>query len=134
MTLSINLHKILIYSLIAILAMYLVFPEFAYAQSTGALPTGNIDVPGTSDSDSWLKKFAGIIKFVVFLICIAAVGFGLGDSIFAIFRTVNDARSSGEWGSAIKQIGVILAAIIFALVIFALINEYVIDPLTNYGY
>ncbi len=124
--------------LLAVLLVYMVLPEFAYAGTGGGggqLPTGSdFEVPGASSGDPWLKKFAFIIKFVVFLMCMAAVGLGLSDSIFSIFRVINDARMNGEWGPAIKQIGIILGGLIFALVIFALLNKYVIDPITNYGY
>lgn len=97
------------------------------------LPTGSsISVPGTADGDSWLKKFAYIIRFVVFLMCMAAVGLGLSESIFSIFRTINDARTSGEWGPAIRQIGIIIGALIFAVVIFGLLNEFVLTPIEKY--
>ncbi len=142
-SISINyltLHRWTIALLMALLCFYLFIPEFSYAGngsgsggSGGLLPTGSaLDVPGTSESDSWVKKFGFIIRLVIFIICIAALGLGIGDSIFSLFRTINDARQSGEWGPAMKNIGIVMAGIVFAIVLFGILNEFVFAAIEKF--
>lgn len=111
------------------LIVAMLLPHLAQAQTAGILPTTGVDIPGTTDSDSWVKKFGYLIRFGIFLICMAAVGFGMGDSIFGIFRTINDAKNTGEWGPAIKQILQILLGVVIALVLFAVLNTIVFEAL-----
>lgn len=130
-TQEINLFNKRLMLTLFIVALLLFLPDIVYAQQ--ALPTGgNVAIPGTSDNDSWVKKFSFVIKLGIFLLCMAAVGFGVSDSIFSIFRTINDARQSGEWGPAIKQMLVIILAIVMAVVLFAVLNELVIGAIDKY--
>lgn len=123
-----NQRLILTFFIVAVLFF---LPDIVYAQQ--ALPTGgNVVIPGTSDSDSWVKKFSFVIKLGVFILCMAAVGFGISDSIFSIFRTINDARQTGEWGPAMKQMLIIILGIVMAVVLFAVLNELVMGAIDKF--
>lgn len=121
--------------LLLALIFLMLLPILAQAQAannSGLLPTTGVSIPGTTDSDSWVKKFGYIIRLGIFLICMGAVGFGMSDSIFGIFRTINDARNNGEWGPAIKQILLILLGVVIALVLFAVLNNVVFSAIEKF--
>ena len=95
---------------------------------TSLLPQGTLAVPGTSDSDPWYKILIYALRFGLIALLLIALVVGLGDSLF---RTINDARSSGEWGPALKQIMAVVIAIIFAFVIYMVADKYGIQQLEN---
>ena len=114
-----------------ILAAWLFWPQ-AMAQTTNLLPSGSdLGIPGATADDGWAKLLINIFRFVLIVLFVVALGAGMGDSIFGIFAVINDARSSGQWGPAIKQIAGIMLAIAICLGIFALADKYVFPPLAK---
>ncbi|MDO4643126.1 MAG: hypothetical protein Q4A74_04735 [Cardiobacteriaceae bacterium] len=104
----------------------------AMAAGTATLPTTNISIPGVDSGEkNWLKQFSGVISFVIVLITLAGLGFGLSDAILSLFHTINDARQNDSWGPALKLIGLIIAVIVFCLVLYYLINTIVLEPLSK---
>lgn len=114
-----------------LLALFVAFyPELALANKANELlPTGSLDVPGAGKDAKPIKIVGYIIRIVVFLFIVMAMGFGLGTSIFTIFGSINDARQKDEWGSMMKQIIGVLVALAFAIFIYTLANKYVIKPI-----
>lgn len=109
----------------------LVVPE-AMAAKDSLLPDGvDLGVPGAGKDDGWAKMILLALRFLLIVIFVVALGLGMGDSIFGIFRVINDARTSGDWGPAIKQIGGIIIAVIISLVLFALADKYVLKPISE---
>lgn len=109
----------------------LVFPE-AMAAKDSLLPEGtDLGIPGAGKDDGWAKMILFALRFLLMIIFVVALGLGMGDSIFGIFRVINDARSSGDWGPAIKQIGGIIIAVIISLALFALADKYVLKPIAE---
>ena len=98
---------------------------------TSLLPQGTLAVPGTSNTDPWYKILIYALRFGLIALLLIALVVGLGDSLFGIFRTINDARTSGEWGPALKQIMAVVIAIIFAFVIYMVADKYGIQQLEN---
>lgn len=115
-----------------LLAALIFLPSLAHAAPS--LPdSSSFKVPGSSGNSSWTTNIGLILRLVVFLMLIVGLGLGLSDSIFALFRQINEARTGQtEWGPAIKTIGLILAGVVMALVIFGLANEYVFKPIDDY--
>lgn len=134
-----NFQRIATIMLFSLLALMVLMPSLSFAASTGSgstggvLPTGTaLDVPGAGADASWVKKFGYIIRLVIFVLCMAAVGLGISDSIFSLFRVINDGRQTGEWGPAMKTVGIIMAGIIFAIVLFGILNEFVFSAIEKF--
>lgn len=100
-------------------------PDLAMAQIP-ELTTGTVGIPGVDENTSIMKTLGMTIGFIVFILVLATLGFGLGDTIASFFRQLNDARKEGDWSPLIKFIGLSFAilAIVFALMDF--INKYVL--------
>ena len=113
-----------------LLTAFLLAPD-AMASGSTLLPEGTLAVPGTSDTDPWYKVLIYALRFGLIALLLIALVVGLGDSLFGIFRTINDARSTGEWGPALKQIMAVVIAIIFAFVIYMVADKYGIQQLEN---
>ena len=115
--------------LLALFAM-LLWGNDAFAQLK--LPTGTMAIPNTADGDSWAKKIAYTIIFIIVLMALVALGKGIIDGLFSLFDVSNDARNTdGGWGPALKKVGIILVVIIVGIVLFGVLNEYVIEPLSK---
>lgn len=121
-----------------VVALFLFMPDaMAGNNNTGGgggaslLPQGTLAVPGTSDTDPWYKILIYALRFGLIALLLIALVVGLGDSLFGIFRTINDARSTGEWGPALKQIMAVVIAIIFAFVIYMVADKYGIKQLED---
>lgn len=128
--LSVNQWKMMFVMLF--LFTMLVFPQAAMAAKDSLLPSGaDLGIPGASKDDGWAKVILFSLRFFLILLFLVALGAGMSDSIFGIFRTINDARTSGEWAPAIKQIASILIAVIICLAMFALADKYVLKPLSE---
>ena len=122
--------------LLFVAALFLFMPDAMAGNAGGGggtslLPQGTLAVPGTSDSDPGYKILIYALRFGLIALLLIALVVGLGDSLFGIFRTINDARSSGEWGPALKQIMAVVIAIIFAFVIYMVADKYGIQQLEN---
>lgn len=121
----------MLFVMLFLLAM-LVFPQAAMAAKDSLLPgDADLGIPGASQNDGWAKVILYALRFFLIILFLVALGAGMSDSIFGIFRTINDARTSGEWGPAIKQIASILIAVIICLAMFALADKYVLKPLSE---
>lgn len=124
-----------------VVALFLFMPDaMAGNNNTGGsgsgggaslLPQGTLAVPGTTKDDAWYKVLIYALRFGLIALLLIALVVGLGDSLFGIFRTINDARSSGEWGPALKQIMAVVIAIIFAFVIYTVADKYGIKQLED---
>lgn len=115
--------------LLVLLVAMLLLPE---AQAQVQLPTTDIKIPGVdANNKNWLQQFSGVISVVIVIGALAAVGFGMMEAIFTLFRTANDARLNGDWGPAMKLIGLIIGIIIFSLLLYYLINTVVLGPLAK---
>lgn len=113
--------------LLVLFAVLFLMPE-AHAQAK--LPTSDIKIPGVdANNKNWLQQFSGVISLVIVIGALAAVGFGMMEAIFTLFRTANDARLNGDWGPAMKLIGLIIGIIVFSLLLYYLINTVVLEPL-----
>ena len=96
------------------------------------LPTGTMEIPNTANGDSWAKKIAYTIIFIIVLMALVALGKCIIDGLFSLFDVSNDARNTdGGWGPALKKVGIILVVIIVGIVLFGVLNEYVIEPLSK---
>lgn len=117
---------------VLLLALFatLLWGNDAFAQLK--LPTGTMAIPHTADGDSWAKKIAYTIIFIIVLMALVALGKGIIDGLFSLFDVSNDARNTdGGWGPALKKVGIILVVIIVGIVLFGVLNEYVIEPLSK---
>lgn len=101
-------------------------PELSFAQ-VPSLTTGSVGIPGVNDNSSIMKTLIMTVAFIVFVLVIATIGFGLSDTIASFFRQLNDARKEGEWGPLIRFIGLAFAILAIVFVIMGYINTYVID-------
>lgn len=120
------LRALLLLALFAVL----LWGNDAFAQLK--LPTGTMAIPNTADGDSWAKKIAYTIIFIIVLMALVALGKGIIDGLFSLFDVSNDARNTdGGWGPALKKVGIILVVIIVGIVLFGVLNEYVIEPLSK---
>ena len=120
------LRALLLLALFAVL----LWGNDAFAQLK--LPTGTMAIPNTADRDSWAKKIAYTIIFIIVLMALVALGKGIIDGLFSLFDVSNDARNTdGGWGPALKKVGIILVVIIVGIVLFGVLNEYVIEPLSK---
>lgn len=114
-----------------LLAIVLFVPDWAHAQAAGSglLPSGeDLKIPGAKADSGPFENVVAIMRFVLALILLIILGFGLSDSMASIFGIVNDVRNGTvQWVPALKQIGLVLAAIGFAFLIFFLVDKYVIQ-------
>ncbi|MDP8051509.1 hypothetical protein QJU23_03590 [Pasteurella atlantica] len=91
------------------------------------LTLGSIGVPGVDDNSSVMKTIIMIIAFIVFILVIAVVGFGLADTMSTFFRQLNDARKEGDWSSLLRFIGLAFAILAIIFLLMGYINKHVID-------
>lgn len=109
----------------------LALPDFALAAGIPELATGNIGIPGVDKDTPIMKTLGQTIGFVVFILVIAILGFGLGDTIASFFRQLNDSRKEGDWSPLIRFIGLAFAILAIIFVIMGYINAYVFTPANN---
>lgn len=96
------------------------------------LPSGDagFQIPGTTDSDSWIKKMVYAFVFVIILLALLGLGYGIVSGIWRMFMVSDDARTQDEGiMNVIKKIGGIVVIIVFCVVLFMVINKVVIEPL-----
>ncbi len=113
------------WGLLLVLALFLM-PEISFAQ-VPTLGIGNVGIPGVNNNSSIMKTLIMTVAFIVFVLVIATVGFGLSDTIASFFRQLNDARKEGDWSPLLRFIGLAFAILAIVFVIMGYINKYVID-------
>lgn len=101
-------------------------PELALAQIP-QLTQGTVGIPGVGNNTSIMKTLIMTVAFIVFVLVVAVVGFGLSDTIASFFRELNDSRKQGDWSPLIRFIGLAFAILAIVFVIMGYINTHVID-------
>lgn len=117
------LGKMLLLMLATVVAS---MPDFALAQIP-QLTQGTVGIPGVSANTSIMKTLIMTVAFIVFVLVIAVIGFGLSDTIASFFRELNDSRKQGDWSPLIRFIGLAFAVLAIVFVIMGYINKHVID-------
>lgn len=119
--------------LLAVGMLLIVMPDLSFAAG-GASGSGATTVPslttgtiGITTGGSILKTLLLTIAAIVFITVIAAVGFGMTDTIISFFRQLNDSRKEGEWGPLLRFIGLAFAVLAIVFVIMGYINTYIIS-------
>ena len=119
-----NLRRLMLFGFL--ITLFVLLPE---AMADSILPSGSLGIPGTSDNDSWSNQIIKALSWGLKLLLLLGLGIGIAMSIFTLFRLVNDARSTGEWGPVIQQVVIVIVIIVFAFVLFGIANKYVFEPL-----
>ncbi len=118
------------YKLLTLFAMIVALMQPELALAAGGLPdltVGTIGVPGVDGNSSIMKTLIMTIGFVVFILVIAMLGFGMADTIASFFRQLNDSRKDGEWAPLIRFIGIAFVVLAIVFVIMGYINKYVLQ-------
>lgn len=119
-----NLRRLMLFGFL--ITLFVLLPE---AMADSILPSGSLGIPGTSDGESWSSQMIKALSWGLKLLLLLGLGIGIAMSIFTLFRLVNDARSTGEWGPVIQQVVIVIVIIVFAFVLFGIANKYVFEPL-----
>ncbi len=100
-------------------------PELSLAQIP-SLTTGEVGIPGVSGNSSVMKTIIMIVAFIVFVLVISNLGFGLSDTIASFFRQLNDSRKEGDWAPLLRFIGLAFAILAIVFLLIGYINKHVI--------
>lgn len=96
------------------------------------LPTGDTDlgIPNVGEKDSWGKKIAMAIAYVIVIMALLGLGLILVNILFSLAGVSDDARSQdGGMVLVLKKIGIVVTVVVLGILIFTLINAYILDPL-----
>ncbi len=117
------------WGLFLVLTLFLM-PELSFAQ-VPSLGIGNVGIPGVDNNSSIMKTLIMTVAFIVFVLVIATIGFGLSDTIASFFRQLNDSRKEGDWSPLLRFIGLAFAILAIVFVIMGYVNKYVIEVANN---
>lgn len=113
------------FAVLALALVTLLLPDLVLAQ-VPTLTQGTVGIPGVSSNTSIMKTLIMTVAFIVFVLVIAMIGFGLSDTIASFFRELNDSRKQGDWSPLIRFIGLAFAVLAIVFVIMGYINTHVI--------